>query len=107
MVFDKRVKASDRLESPEEIALKERKKLENLEAERLQRMKNVGGGKIPQHVSADDLEENFQGQNSDRFFLEYDKEGNLIQADQEKSDASGSEEENEESEESSSEEDLL
>lgn len=96
MIFDKRAKASDRLESSEEIALRERKKLEKLETERLQRMKQHADGKALPHVSADDLEGNTAADNSSRYVLEYDKDGKIVAPDEEN--GSGSDEEDEEDE---------
>lgn len=84
--FDGRAKATDRLKTPEELALEEKEKLEKLEADRINRMKGVfeetsKEKRASVHRSADDLEDNFALEDQDSAEAPYElryKDGELV-----------------------------
>ncbi|KPJ10008.1 hypothetical protein RR48_03796 [Papilio machaon] len=80
--FEKRGTPSDGLKSTEKQEAEERKKLEELERQREQRMLPEEEANAPKsnpaalkHRSADDLDDNFELDDEKEFMLAYDKEG--------------------------------
>nr|XP_034837277.1 nucleolar protein 14 homolog [Maniola hyperantus] len=78
--FEKRGTPSDGLKSKEKQEEEERKKIEDLERQRQQRMfseEELAMPKAPtsKHRSADDLDDNFELDNTQDFMLAYDKDG--------------------------------
>lgn len=65
MIFDRRGEPTDKLKSKEELAKLEKEKLERLERERLRRMRDDTGEEKPKHRSADDLDDQFYGEELD------------------------------------------
>ena len=53
------LQATDRLKTPEELAKKEKERLDALEADRQRRMKGITDDEKPTHVSADDLNDGY------------------------------------------------
>lgn len=80
--FEARGTPSDRLKSEDEIAKEEREKLEQLEKERVERMRGIttANDRKPKHFSADDLEDNFAYESDTEVTLSYNQEGeaNLV-----------------------------
>ncbi|XP_070540572.1 nucleolar protein 14-like [Ptychodera flava] len=84
LAFDLKAKATDRLKTPEELAKEERERLEKFEADRQRRMLGIteeeekaAEAKTIHHRSADDLGDDFEMPNTDKFHVRYD-EGKLI-----------------------------
>lgn len=78
MIFEPRGEVTDRLQSEEEIAKKEKDRLERLENERLSRMKGEElGEQKPNHRSADDLDDGYFAcsDNEENATLAYDING--------------------------------
>ncbi|KAI4460556.1 nop14 [Holotrichia oblita] len=75
--FEARGTPSDRLKSEDEIAKEEREKLEELEKERVQRMRGITteNDRKPKHFSADDLDDNFAYESDPEVTLSYNQEG--------------------------------
>ncbi|XP_045780548.1 nucleolar protein 14 homolog [Maniola jurtina] len=78
--FEKRGTPSDGLKSKEKQEEEERKKIEEMERQRQQRMfseEELAISKAPtsKHRSADDLDDNFELDNTQDFMLAYDKDG--------------------------------
>lgn len=59
MVFEPRGEVTDRLQTVEDIAKKEKERLEKLERERLERMRDGTDDEKPKHRSADDLDDGY------------------------------------------------
>ncbi|EDV22739.1 uncharacterized protein TRIADDRAFT_58621 [Trichoplax adhaerens] len=73
LAFDLKAKATSRLKSEEELIKEEKEKLEQLEADRLRRMKGLPdtSEKRPKHLSADAMETNIEEIRDKRIALRY------------------------------------
>lgn len=65
MIFERRGEPTDKLKTKEELAKVEREKLERMERERLRRMRDDTLDEKPKHRSADDLDDQFYGEELD------------------------------------------
>ncbi|XP_075713487.1 nucleolar protein 14 [Rhinoderma darwinii] len=78
LLFDMKAKPSDKMKSEQEIALEQQERLQQLEADRLRRMRGEDDRtkKKPKHISADDLMDGFVLDKDDRLMLSY-KDGKM------------------------------
>lgn len=105
--FEARGNPTNRLKSEDEIAKEEKTKLEKLEQDRLDRMREFTDKTTEKktHRSADDLDDNFEVESDTEMTVAYDEEGNLKTGETCEKNAQNEEEEmkDEEEEEESSE----
>ncbi|XP_043918855.1 nucleolar protein 14 isoform X1 [Protopterus annectens] len=107
--FEMKAKPSDRLKTEQELAKEERERLQKLEADRLRRMRGEDPEnetcKKPDHISADDLNDGFILDKSDKQTLMYKDGKFMIEGEQcEDEELEAEDEESENQEEDSNEE---